>query len=295
MHPKCVLIIISLFSVLSEKLPLLQKNINIKEVTNIYTHTFQSLLNKLNAKINSLSCTIKSLPEGKLICIRNGKYLKWYHSDGHNITYIPKKNRKLAELLAQKKYYSLQLQETILEKESIELYLKHKDSLKHSSIDLFLPDSKYSELLSPHFSSHAEKIKNWLSEPYESNPAHIEALQHPTIAGINVRSKSEAMIVYVLHSHNIPFKYEYPLRLGTTTYYPDFTIMHPKTEKIIYYEHFGLMDDSNYSRKCAQKLYRYITNSIIPDINLITTYETDEHPLNFLIIEEKLRFMGLID
>ncbi len=71
--------------------------------------------------------------------------------------------------------------------------------------------------------------------------------------------------------------------------------MHPKTCKIIYYEHFGMMDSHNYKQTCSQKLNRYISNDIIPDINLITTYETENHPLNFLVIEEKLRFMGLID
>lgn len=249
----------------------------------------------MNAKIDVLNNTINSLPKGKLICVRNGKYFKWYHSDGHNISYIPKKNRKLAELLAQKTYYSLQLQETILEIEAIKLYLNHKKSLKQSSSDLVSLESKYKELLSLCPSSPKEAIQNWLSEPYESNPSHHEALQHPTIAGITVRSKSEAMIVHVLYTHNIPFKYEHPLQLGSITFYPDFTLMHPKTGKIIYYEHFGLMDNLDYAHTCSHKLHRYISNHIIPDINLITTFETEEHPLNFLVIEEKLRFMGLID
>ena len=47
---------------------------------------------------------LNELPEGKLLISREGKYVKWYVSNGHTKTYIPKKNRLLAEQLAQKKY-----------------------------------------------------------------------------------------------------------------------------------------------------------------------------------------------
>ena len=39
------------------------------------------------------------------------------------------------------------------------------------------------------------------------------------------------------------------------------------------------MDDPNYTNNVLLKLNTYITNQIIPTINLITTYETKEHPL----------------
>lgn len=60
-----------------------------------------------------------------------------------------------------------------------------------------------------------------------------ERLIHKTSAGIDVRSKSEAMIVQVLHSHKIPFRYECALHIGSITLYPDFTIRIPRPVKCI--------------------------------------------------------------
>ncbi len=67
--------------------------------------------------------------------------------------------------------------------------------------------------------------------------------------------------------------------------YPDFTIRHPKTGEYFYWEHFGLMDDPVYCKNTFSKLQLYTTNNIVPDINLITTYETRERPLSMEKIE----------
>ena len=64
---------------------------------------------RLELEINNLKKEIKNLPSGKLICASNGKWKKWYRSDGKNSIYIPKKERKLASDLAKKKFLSLQL------------------------------------------------------------------------------------------------------------------------------------------------------------------------------------------
>jgi len=60
------------------------------------------------------------------------------------------------------------------------------------------------------------------------------------------RYKSEVFIDMALFTNNIPFRYECALELGHSTLYPDFTIRHPKTGEICYWEHFGLMDDPSY-------------------------------------------------
>ena len=95
-------------------------------------------------------------------------------------------------------------------------------------------------------------------------------------------SKSEALIDMALFSHLIPFRYECELSLGTHILYPDFTIRHPKTDDIYYWEHFGLMDNPSYCQNVSFKLQQYSLNGIIPSIQLITTYETGTHFLTFL-------------
>ena len=94
------------------------------------------------------------------------------------------------------------------------------------------------------------------------------------------------MIDTLLYLNKIPFRYECALHLGNTTIYPDFTILHPHTGKIYYWEHFGMMDDANYAKNTCFKLQTYTTHGIIPSINLITTYETKEHPLSSDFIEK---------
>ena len=64
------------------------------------------------------------MPKGKLICAKNGAYIKWYKSDGHNITYIPKRNRELAERLAYKRFAKRGLGELRLERQELQQALK---------------------------------------------------------------------------------------------------------------------------------------------------------------------------
>jgi len=62
--------------------------------------------------------------------------------------------------------------------------------------------------------------------------------------------------------------------------YPDFTIRHPRTGEFFWWEHFGMMDKQVYAKNVAEKLQLYAAAGIIPFVNLITTYETKDHPLD---------------
>lgn len=46
-----------------------------------------------------------------------------------------------------------------------------------------------------------------------------------------------------------------------------------------------MMDSETYLTRVFNKLNLYTTNGIIPSIQLITTYETKEHPLDIETIE----------
>lgn len=238
----------------------------------------------LEKQINSIKKQIKSLPSGKLVCSQNGKYKKWYQSDGHKKVYISKTNKKLAEQLAAKKYLSLQLEDLKNEKNAIQFYLRHS-SFHGKSEKLLTDDSEYKNLLTSYFSPLSEELSTWSKTEYISNPNYPEQLVHKGSSGIFVRSKSESMIDMILYVHKIPFRYECALTLGETTLYPDFTIRHPKTGEVYYWEHFGLMDNPAYSKNAYTKLQLYTNHGIIPSIQLITTYETKEHPLTAETIE----------
>lgn len=243
---------------------------------------------QLDKEIKQIQAQLKKFPKGKLICTRNGKYYKWYWSDGKKEHYIPKKQRQLAERLALKKYLSYQLEDLFREKRAVNLYLKNHSHNSGKAMELLEKKPEYQRLISPYFKPKSEKFIEWMEAPYEKDTAYPEHLIHETSAGFPVRSKSEVMIVQFLLEHQIPFRYECALYIGGEKIFPDFTILHPLSGKTYYWEHFGLMDDWEYAKKAANRLQLYITNKMIPTIQLITTYETKEHPLSIDTIKRTI-------
>lgn len=232
---------------------------------------------------------IDKLPEGKLICCHQGSGCKWYLSDGHKKTYVPKKNASLAIQLARKKYLELRLSDLENEKRAIGFYLRHHAPGGKSEA-LLTESSEYRKLLSGYFIPLSTEIEQWKKAQYEKNNAYMERLIYRSISGNYLRSKSEMMIDMLLFQHNIPFRYENKLVLGETVLYPDFTIRHPNNGEYFYWEHFGLMDKPEYAANVFNKLRIYAENGIVPGINLITTYETQVNPLDSELVEKMIEY-----
>lgn len=235
---------------------------------------------RLEKEIQSIEEQLKVLPKGNLFCARNGNHFKWYRSNEHNQTYIPKKERTLAEQLATKKYLLLLLKEIKNEKLAIDNYLRCHLPSPTPSEQLLTKNSEYQQLLLSNFKPLSQELEEWSKAPYPCNPKYQQQLTHKTLSGKFVRSKSEAIISTLLFLNKVPFRYECELQLGEIVIYPDFTIRHPKTGKLFYWEHFGRMDDWAYSKNVPVKLHTYIAHGIIPSIQLITTYETMQEPLS---------------
>lgn len=244
---------------------------------------------KVEERIKKTQLELQKCPEGKLIISHNGKYSRWRWSDGHTQTHIPKKERRFAERLAYKKYLTLQLKKLLQEKEAINFYIRHHDSKEMQKEENLIYSSEYSELLAPFFTPLSQELQEWMNSPYEKNNMYTEHLIHKTYSGNLVRSKSEALIDMFLYKNRIPFRYECQLQLGDIYIYPDFTIRHPKTGEVFYWEHFGMMDEQEYCRRACSKIQKYSMNGIIPTINLITTYETKEHPLSAEEVERLVK------
>ena len=234
----------------------------------------------LQIKISNLEKQIQSLPKGKLFCTTNGKYHKWYHTTKKGTNYIPKKNRKLAEQLALKKYLTLQLEDAKHSAKALEFSMRHYTEIYLDKVTALFSQPGYHELLTPYFTPTNEDLAAWATAPYKTNTSYPEQLQYKTTSGILVRSKSETIIEFILHTHQIPYRYECELSLGNTTLFPDFTIRHPQSGEFYYWEHFGLIDDPGYRKNAMSKLQLYASHGIFPTINLITTYETKHTPLN---------------
>ncbi|MBR2403426.1 MAG: ATPase [Lachnospiraceae bacterium] len=257
-----------------------------KEVSTILYQRILSEHQRLEEQIHAIRHQLKDFPNENLICTRDGKYQKWYQSNGHTQSYIPKKNRQLAEQLALKKYLSLLAEDLSHEKRALDFYLRHHRQGTNQADALLLNDSEYQKLLLPLFTPLYKELSDWQNSDFSTNPKYPEQLSIKTSSGHFVRSKSEALIDMALFTHRIPFRYECALVLGDNTFYPDFTIRHPHTGDTYYWEHFGLMDNPTYCRNVSFKLQQYSLNGIIPSIHLITTYETKENPLSSEVIEK---------
>lgn len=249
---------------------------------------------RIGIRIAELKKQLRQFPEGKLICARNGSYYKWYESNLHTKNYIPKSRRKHAEKLAAKKYLSLQLEELENEKKAIQFYLRHHNN-ENKAERLLTQSSEYRELLSSNFIPVSKQLSEWISAPFIKNSSHPEQLIFKGCSGNILRSKSEVLIDMFLYTNRIPFRYECELQLEDGVVYPDFTIRHPVTGEIYYWEHFGMMDNPVYSQNAYSKLQRYNASGIIPSIQLITTYETKEYPLRPEVIESIVREYFLND
>ena len=87
----------------------------------------------------------------------------------------------------------------------------------------------------------------WLKVQYQGLSFTPDAPEYQTALGERVRSKSEVIIADALSRHQIPNRYEYPLKLSkgqqTHIIYPDFLCLNIHTRREYIWEHFGMMDD----------------------------------------------------
>jgi hypothetical protein len=91
-----------------------------------------------------------------------------------------------------------------------------------------------------------------------------DGLIHRTQRGDLVRSKSEVIIADLLHGKGVDYSYERKLELGDGTYrYPDFTIEDDESGLTIYWEHLGMLGDSEYRKRWERKLEWYRVHGIL--------------------------------
>lgn len=255
----------------------------------IFYEQMEQNRHQLERQIAILQQKLKNFPPGRLICNKNGNYSKWYYKVDNSLTYLPKSERPLAEKLALKEFYFLQLQDLLKEKEVFDDSFKKNRNYSDASAKLIQPSSLYYELLEKQFQTKTNDLLKWAEEFYETNPVYPEQCVHKSCSGNKLRSKSEVMIDTELYTNKIPFRYECALHLPQKTIFPDFTIRHPKTGEYIYWEHFGMMNEAAYAKSAFEKLQLYHTYQIIPTVNLITTYETKTHPLDINYVHALIR------
>lgn len=244
-------------------------------------------LETLNKQITACETALKKMPSASFFISHNNNCNKWYSTKNGVTTYIPKQQKSYAEKLALSKYLKLKLSESRDQRSKLQNYIK---SLADSKSGAMLSDPAYTELLASYYKPRSEELAAWAAAQYDSNPSHPESLAYPSSSGHTLRSKSEVIIDMALSMHRLPFRYESSLIIGGRIFYPDFTVRHPETGDTFYWEHFGMMDNTDYIDDCTSKLRFYAKNGIISSVNLITTWETSGHPLSPQLVEEIIRY-----
>lgn len=227
---------------------------------------------RLENKIAILERDLEGAPEGTLIYHMVGEKYRYYQqivkNNKKNRTYVNDQDFIVA--LFKKKLYKAWLKDYKAELNAVESYLKKTNGMKATK-NLLTHEALVEILLA----AYAE----WQNADYESNPYHPEQLIYQGANGRKVRSKSEGDIDWDLNVERLPNRYEPKLMLGDQKVYPDFQIVHPVTNRIILWEHFGMMDDPDYEQRTYEKISLYKKHGYFPDDNLIITFEDKKHPL----------------
>lgn len=242
---------------------------------------------KIDSEILELEKTLKKLPGGKLLFSHNERRVKWYVRDNNETVYVPKSDRNRAEKLAYRKYIETKI--LMLTKKKKLLNGDYKAyCLAREKFNNLLEDRHFVELLKPfNIVNHNEDA--WAKEKYITNMNHLDNRIHSTVGGLKVRSKSESIIAMALSNNGIAFRYECELIFSGYTIYPDFTIKHPVSGEILYWEHLGMMDDIEYETKAKWKISKYVSEGIYPMDKLILTYETINNPLDYGYAEKIIK------
>lgn len=118
-------------------------------------------------------------------------------------------------------------------------------------------------------------MEQWLEETKGGSAAYPENRVHDTASGVKVRSKSEAILSDIYNMDEVPHVYEPAVRLKDgTVFHPDYGFYNPETQQMVYWEHFGKMDDPVYMQRAFEKLEKYAENGIILGKNLHVSFET---------------------
>ena len=215
--------------------------------------------------------------------------VQFYRLDGDKRQYIDTAQKDMVESLVKKEYYRKMLRTSHEELCSINRYLKRFGEDPYIRIyENMHPNKK--KMLVPEIYDDETFTDHWNDVAYAGKEFRDEdATEYYTERGERVRSKSEILIANSLINMNIQYRYEYPIKISNTHFYPDFYILNIRKRKEYIWEHFGRMDDIEYARNAVGKIQMYENNGFFPGVNLIVTFETSKCPISMKIIQENIR------
>ena len=243
---------------------------------------------QLEMLIGNKEASVQKAPEGSLRVADRKKYYQYYRRTDPKDTiglYIKKRDHELARQLAQKDYDREILNEA---KRELVLVNKFTDHLQKHNLTHLYDDLKPARkvLVDPIYKDDERYVREWRTEQYAPLSFEYNTDEFIKKSGVRVRSKSELIIANMLEQYEIPYRYEYPLRLrGKDPVRPDFLCLNIKQRREYIWEHFGMMDSIAYANRNIDKIAKYELSGYHAGKNMIMTFETSQVPVNSNIIK----------
>lgn len=236
----------------------------------------------------------KRLPKGSL-CERDGALIHRVRDNGVQYSITLLEDDPIVNEIKKRRYIKKALPVLSKKINACEQFLKNTAFYDPVRIESELNDC-YNGLLDLGIFLKGDMIaEDWDRINIHKNPApFIE--EHFTADREKCRSKSEAMIGTRLEQRGEIYWYDTALRLEDgSVIYPDFKIYQPKRRRLVILEHFGMMDNPNYSVKAIKRLERYSKSGFYLGLNLFYTFETRDKPLTMKDIDRKLDEIKALD
>lgn len=146
-------------------------------------------------------------------------------------------------------------------------------------------------MVTPIICSQKDYVEKWLLDHRgNQNTIAIENKKYLTEQGEYVRSKSEKIIADMLYKYGIPYQYEPSIMMKSgKVLCPDFVALNVSARKTYYWEHLGLLDNTDYVEHNLNKIDLYEKNGIFVGEKLIISTESGRSPIDVKIIDEKIK------
>lgn len=234
---------------------------------------------------------LEKAPEGELrLSCRNGKVRYYNRTNKEDTTgiYIPQKEIALAQALAQKDYNQKVLRNIEQAIRAIDKFLALLPQNGPEDIYETLHIERQ-KLIVPIRETDQQFRECWEQTFFQGKELAEDVPPLYTEKGERVRSKSEVIIADILYREGIPYRYEAPIILqGFGMVHPDFTVLNLRKRKEIYWEHLGMMDNTEYVEAALAKVQAYKKNGIEHGDNLILTWETKKTPIHQRAIRSEI-------
>ena len=128
-----------------------------------------------------------------------------------------------------------------------------------------------------------DSLKNDDNTKYPKNPYNY-------FNGIYYRSSVERDIAIFYTELGIPFKYEPSVMIAglSKPINPDFVLYIEELDNCKFHEHFGMKDSSDYLSITKVKFGNYANAGLVPDLDVLYTFDTDELPFDIRYLSAKL-------